>query len=160
MFVGDITHLQELSAEILAKPLHVFGVEPRAAYGFRALGNFHLFGDKYIRVPNEPDALVINYYLRAAQEGGAQVMISDAKGDRIAQLEGPSNAGINRVQWNMRAGAASSTGPSASSGQGGRGALGGPPLPPGDYRIAIEVGGQQATTIGRIRQRVAPALQQ
>ena len=87
-------------------------------------------------------------------------MISDAKGDRIAQLKGPSNAGINRVQWNMRAGAASSTGPSASSGQGGRGGAGGPPLPPGDYRIAIEVGGQQATTIGRIRQRVVPALQQ
>ena len=110
IFVGDITHLQELSAGILAKPLHLFAVEPRAAYGFRALGNFHLFGNKYIRVPNEPDALVINYYLRAAQEGGAQVTISDSKGDRVAQLKGPSNAGINRVQWNMRGGAGESAG--------------------------------------------------
>ena len=38
IFVGDITHLQELSAGIFAKPLHLFAVEPRAAYGFRALG--------------------------------------------------------------------------------------------------------------------------
>ena len=111
-------------------------------------------------MPNEPDALVINYYLRAAHEGGAQVTIADSKGDRIAQLKGPSSAGINRVQWNMRAGAGASAGgggeqggPSTGSGQGGRG--GGPLLPPGDYRIAVEVGGQQETTIGRIRERAA-----
>jgi hypothetical protein len=154
----------------------VFAVEPRAAYGFRALGKFHLFGDKYIEVPNEPDALVINYYLHAAQEGGALVTISDPRGDRVAQLKGPSHAGINRVQWNMRAG----TGPPAggrgapggpstlrepqgrpeqgrgttSSGLGGRGGLGGPLLPPGDYRILLEVGGQEETTIGRIRERI------
>ena len=60
IFVGDITHLQELSAAVLAKPLHLFDVEPRTAVRFRALGNFHLFGDAYIEVPNEPDALVIN----------------------------------------------------------------------------------------------------
>ena len=27
--------------------------------------NYHLFGDKYLEVPNEPEALVINYYLKA-----------------------------------------------------------------------------------------------
>ncbi|HJR58462.1 MAG TPA: hypothetical protein VJ813_03655 [Vicinamibacterales bacterium] len=146
IFIGDITHLQELSDEILAKPLHLFAVEPRAAYGFRAQGNFHLFGDRYIEVPNEPDALVINYYLRASQDRGALVTISNINGDRVAQLEGSSGAGINRVLWNMRAAA----GPQ----RGGRGGLGGPPLPPGDYRIVVDVGGQQSTTIGRIRERV------
>ena len=103
IFIGDITHLQELSAEVLAKPLHLFAVEPRAAYGFRALGNFDLFGNKYIEVPNEPDALVINYYLRATQDGGAQVTICGHHGRPVAELKGPSEAGINRVQWNMRA---------------------------------------------------------
>ena len=105
------------------------------------------------RVPNEPDALAINYYLRVAQEGGAQVTISDAKGDRIAQIKGPSNAGINRVQWNMRA-AASPTGGGRGEPGGGRGGFGGPLLPPGDYRIAIEVGGQRETVFGRIREHI------
>ena len=61
-WTGDITPLQELSAEVLDKPAHLFDIEPRARYGFSTQGmNYHLFGDKYIEVPNEPEALVINY---------------------------------------------------------------------------------------------------
>ena len=146
IFIGDITHLQELSAEVLAKPFHVFAVEPRTAYNFRAQGNFHLFGNAYIEVPNEPDALVINYSLRAKDAAGARVTIADTKGAEIAQLKGPSEAGLNRVLWNMRAGAA------PAGGRGGRG--GGPTLPAGDYRITVEVGGMKETIVGRIRDRI------
>lgn len=150
VFIGDITHLQELGGEVLARPFHLFSVEPRAAYNFRALGNYHLFGHKYIRVPNEPDALVITYYLRAAQAGGARVTIGDIiTGDQVAQLMGPSDAGLNRVPWNMRAGS-----PPEGGRGGGRGGFGGPLLPAGDYRITVEVGGEQQTTIGRIRERI------
>lgn len=42
----------------------------RAAYQFRALGNLHMFGDGFIEVPNEPDALVINYFVREKSESG------------------------------------------------------------------------------------------
>ena len=59
LFVGDITHLQELTPVVLPSPLHFFDVEPRTPYHFRALGNFHLFGDGFIEVPDEPDALVV-----------------------------------------------------------------------------------------------------
>ena len=149
IFVGDITHVQELSADVLAKPFHVFAVEPRTAYNFRAQGNYHLFGNAYIEVPNEPDALVINYSLRAKDEAGARVTISDIKGTEIALLKGPAETGLNRVQWNMRAGSAPATG------RGGRGG-GGPTLPAGDYRITVEVGGLKETIIGRIRERLRP----
>ena len=148
MFIGDITHLQELSADVLAKPLHLFAVEPRAAYGFRAQGNYHLYGHKYLEVPNEPDALAINY-LRDKHDGGAQVTISDISGERIAQVKGASEAGLNRAFRNMRAGAGAPAG-----GGRGRGGFGGPPLPAGDYRITVAAGGQQQTTIGRIRDRI------
>jgi hypothetical protein len=147
IFIGDITHVQELSAGVLAKPFHLFGVEPRTPYNFRALGNFHLFGNAYIEVPNEPDALVINYSLRAKDAAGARVTISDIKGTDVAQLKGPAEAGLNRVLWNMRAGTA------AATGRGGRGG-GGPTLPAGDYGITVEVGGLKETTVGRIRARM------
>jgi photosystem II stability/assembly factor-like uncharacterized protein len=147
LFVGDITPLQELTSEVLAKPLHVFGVEPRTAYNFRAQGNYHLFGNAYIEVPNEPDALIVNYYLRAKADTGARVTISDIKGTELAQLKGPSEAGLNRVPWNMRPGSA----PAGGRG-GGRGA--GPTLPTGEYRITVDVAGQQQTTVGRIRDRI------
>jgi photosystem II stability/assembly factor-like uncharacterized protein len=148
LFVGDITPLQELSTEVLAKPFHLFAVEPRPYYGFRALGNFHLFGHRYIEVPNEPDGLTIHYYLRAAQTGGAALTVSDITGKDVAQLKGPSNAGLNRVLWNMRAG----TGGGGGRGGGGRG--GGPPLPAGSYRITVSVGGEQQSTVGHIRERI------
>ena len=117
IFLGDITHLQELSTAVLDKPLHLFAVEPRTAYNFRAQGNFHLFGNAYIEVPNEPDALIVNYALRARDAAGARVTIADFKGTELAQLKGPAEAGLNRVPWNMRAGAA------PAGGRGGRGGV-------------------------------------
>ncbi len=150
LFIGDITPLQELTPEILAKPFHVFAVEPRVPYGFRALGNYRLYGHKYIEVPNEPDALTINYYLRARNDGGAVVTIADIKGDRMAQLNGPADRGINRMTWNMRSAPAGGRGGRG----GGRGSFTGPPLPAGNYRITVDVGGQQQTTTGTIRERI------
>jgi photosystem II stability/assembly factor-like uncharacterized protein len=155
VFIGDITHLQELSADVLAKPLQLFAVEPRTPYDFRALGNYHLYGHAYIEVPNEPDALVINYALRMKEAAGARITVSDIKGEQVAVLKGPSEAGLNRVLWNMRAGAAAQA--SGRGGFGGRG--GGPMLPVGEYRITVDVAGQQQTTIGRIRERIRPSPQ-
>ena len=103
VFVGDITHLQALTPEVLTRPLHVFPVEPRPRYGFRALGNYHLFGHKYIEVPNEPDALVINYFLSESQEESARLTVANAQGETITRLEGPARAGLNRGLWHMRA---------------------------------------------------------
>jgi hypothetical protein len=120
VFIGDITPLQELDAGVLSKAFHLFQVEPRAGYGFRALGNFHLFGHRYIR------------------------------GEQIAQLERPSKAGLNRVLWNMRPSAGSGRGPWPASGRGERGAA----LPAAEYRITVDVGGQQQIVIGRIRDRI------
>ena len=138
VFIGDITHLQELSKEILSKPLHVFAVEPRTAYGFRALGNFHLYGHKYIEVPNEPDALVVNFYAASKTDEEAVATISDVGGERIAQVKGRVLPGLNRLSWNMRRG----------TGQGA------PLMPPGDYRITVQAGGTEQTVIGRIRERI------
>jgi hypothetical protein len=133
-------------------------VEPRAAYGFRAIGNFHLFGYKYIEAPNEPEAIAINYYVRDKQDGGANIAVSDIRGAQIAVLKGPSESGLNRVYWNMRPGSGQAGGGrggfGAGSGQGGGRGGGAPLLPAGEYRISVEVGGQQQTVIGRIRERI------
>jgi hypothetical protein len=144
IFIGDITHLQELTTAVLDKPLHLFAIEPRAAYQFRALGNYHLYGDAFIEVPNEPDALVINYYLREKADGGAQVAVADSTGAPVATLRGPGDRGLNRVLWNMRR--------AAPGGGRGRGAA--PVLPPGDYRVTLTAGGEQESAVGRIRERI------
>ena len=81
LWTGDITPLQELTADVLDQPMHLFDVEPRARYGFSTQGtNYQLFGDKYLEVPNEPDALVVNYYLKADAAPAPRITITDAAG--------------------------------------------------------------------------------
>jgi hypothetical protein len=132
---------------MLSKPSHLLAIEPRTPYGFRALGNYHLFGNAYNEVPNEPEAVIISYYLAAKDEKGARVTITDIRGEAVAQLKGPSEAGVNRVPWNMRRGG-------AAEGRGAAGARGaGPTLPPGPYRVVVDVAGQQLSGVATIRER-------
>jgi photosystem II stability/assembly factor-like uncharacterized protein len=145
LFIGDIAHLQALTPAVLDAPLHLFDIEPRTPYQFRALGNFHLYGDGFIEVPNEPDALVVTYFVRE-KSASASVTIADISGSTIATLTGPAEPGLNRVHWNMRR-----SGAPGGRGGGGGGFGGGPLMPAGDYRIAVSVGGTEQVKVGRIR---------
>jgi len=150
VFIGDISALQGLTPQVLANDFHLFAIEPRAVYGFRALGNFHLYGDKYLEARNEPDGLVINYWLADTHAGNAQLTVTDISGVEVATLEGPAAAGLNTARWNMRRGATGGRG--GRGGFGGRG--GGPTLPPGEYRVAVRVSDWELSTVGRIRERI------
>jgi hypothetical protein len=144
IWAGDITPLQELSAATLDAPAHLFDVEPRARYGFGTQGmNYHLFGDKYLEVPNEPEALAINYYLKADAAGAAKITVKDRAGKVIREIEGPGKRGLNRALVPF-------------GGGGGRG-RGGPPVAPlatGDYTITVEVAGQSLSKPARVRDRI------
>nr|MBA3950050.1 hypothetical protein [Acidobacteriota bacterium] len=141
------TPLQQATPAALAAAAHLFDIEPRPFYGYRAIGNYDLFGDKYIAVPNEPDALVINYLLREKAIAPAKITVTDTAGKTLATFDGPSEAGFNRALWNMR--------PTPPSSPGQRRFGTAPPLPPGDYRITIDVAGQTVTKVGTIRSRIA-----
>jgi hypothetical protein len=123
--------------------------------------NYHLFGDRYVEVPNERDALDINYYLKSADASSARVTITDIAGKPVAQLSGPGRAGLNCVEWTMLTMPAGATAASAGCGQtgggrggGGRGGNVGAPAPVGDYIVTLEIGGEKLTKIGRIRERI------
>ena len=150
VWLGDITALRQLTPEVLEAPLHLFEVEPRAFYGMRALGNFHLFGDRYLSAPNEPDGLVIQYLLDAAHGDGAVVSIADAAGNEIARLAGPAESGLNQARWDMRPGNA----PTGDDWQTRMRRFNTAPLPPGDYGVTVRVGEHQATTTATIRERI------
>ena len=146
LWTGDITPLQELSAQVMDKPVHLFDIEPRARYGFSTQGaNYSLFGDKYIEVPNEADALVINYFLKAESSTPARITVTDVTGRVVRQSDGGGRPGINRVQLPF-------------GGGGGRGRGAGTaatgPLPPGEYQVALTVAGQTVTKPARVRERI------
>jgi hypothetical protein len=145
IWIGDFTPVQELSAEVLDKNVHLFDVEPRARYGFQAIGNYNLYGDKYIEIPNEPDALVINYYLRADATGAARVSLSDISGRALRAVEGPARRGLNRVQIPLGGGGGRG---------GGRGTGAGSALGVGEYLVTVEAGGEKLSKPARVRERI------
>ena len=104
VWVGDITPLQDLTPETLEKNAHLFDVEPRARYGFSAIGNYFLRGHSYLDAPNEPDAIVINYYVKSDVESGARVTVAEPGGRVLTTLTGQARRGLNRVQWSLGGG--------------------------------------------------------
>jgi hypothetical protein len=155
-WTGDITPLQELSAALVDKPAHLFDIEPRARYGFSVQGmNYHLFGDKYLEVPNEPEALVINYYLKADAPAAAKITVKDPSGRVLRDVEGSAKAGLNRALVNLAGGGGRGFGGGAAGG--GRGRGGAPavaPLAIGDYVVTVDVAGQSLTKPARVRPRL------
>jgi hypothetical protein len=111
-------------------------------------------------VPNEPDAMMINYWAKAASSTSARITITDIAGKQIAQLTGEVKAGLNRVPWNMTEmttpppGAAAGRGARGGGAGGGRGGGGGPLVAPGDYLVTLEIGGDKQTKVGKVRERI------
>jgi photosystem II stability/assembly factor-like uncharacterized protein len=154
-WTGDITPLQELSAAVVDKPAHLFDIEPRARYGFSVQGmNYHLFGDKYLEVPNEPEALVINYYLKADAPAAAKITVKDPSGKVLREVEGAAKAGLNRALVNLAGGGGRGFGGGGAGGGRGRGgAPAAAPLTAGDYTVTVDVAGQSLTKPARVRPR-------
>ena len=150
-WVGDVTPLQELSEELLDKPAYLFDIEPRARYGFGTQGmNYHLFGDKYLEVPNEPEALVVNYYLKTDAPEEARITVADSAGNMVRELTGPAKQGLNRTLVNLAGGG-------GRGGQSGRGRGGGPvvaPLGVGEYVVTVDVAGDKLVKRARVRARI------
>lgn len=157
IFVTNITPLQEVSEETLAKDVFLFktpAAVQRITWSFGA--NDYLFGQRNFQTPNEPNGMVIRYYLRNAAAAGATVAITNAAGQEVARLQGRAAAGINSVLWNMRAGGGGRAGGAGAAGAGaqgqGRGSVN--PLDQwaalGEYTITVEVAGQKLTQTARI----------
>ncbi|MFQ6045549.1 MAG: WD40/YVTN/BNR-like repeat-containing protein [Gemmatimonadales bacterium] len=165
----DITPLEQLSPELLAADAHLFEVPDATMCSIR--GGWPFLGPSY-QAANPPVGAMIRYYLRedlepaepAVAEGGpgrrtrsergaqdgeeepkVELVITDARGERVRDLEGPTKAGIRQVVWDLRMNPAFER----EEGEEG-GSFFGPPRPPrvlpGTYTARLEVGGKTYTT--------------
>ena len=99
-----------------------------------------------IEIPNEPEALVVNYHLRSDATGPARVTVTDTMGRVVRQLDGPARRGLNRAIINLGGG----------GGRGGPGgaAGGGAALATGEYAVSVDVAGEKLTKTARVRERI------
>jgi hypothetical protein len=144
-----------MNETMLAKDVHLFSTKPTVQRITRAFAaNDYLFGQRDLQTPNEPNGMVVRYYLKAQSSAKPAVVITDATGKEMARLAGTANAGINTVVWNTRA-------VQEAAGRGGRGGRGGggggrggysPEMwaPLGEYTVTLDIDGKQLTQKARI----------
>ncbi|MCK7478196.1 MAG: hypothetical protein M0C28_12885 [Candidatus Moduliflexus flocculans] len=118
-YVVDVTPLQEMTAAALAEDVHLFDIEPETQRITDALGNYQLLGDSHLFTPNEPNAVVVNYWLKAKAAGAVKITVADASGAVLAELTGKGEAGLNAVSWG-HAGPAAGRGRAEARGLGRR----------------------------------------
>ena len=146
-WITNVSALQELTEDVLRSDAFLFSIKPttqRVTWSFGA--NDYLFGQRHLQTPNEPNGMLIRYYLKAAS-GGVTVVVADATGQEVARLQGSGNAGINTVVWNTRAtGRAGGAGAPGRGGGATRGGAGIETLAPlGEYTVSLVAGTQTLT---------------
>jgi hypothetical protein len=98
--LDDITPLQKLTQEIVDSDAHLF--EPRPAYRFlRRAGPMQVHDDP-AQGDNPPYGASINYYLKSQPDSGVTITILDEHGSLVDTVEATTEAGINRVWWDLR----------------------------------------------------------
>ena len=135
IFIADVSYMQELSAPVLEKSVHLFNVEPKYQRISRTFGgNYHLYGNRHIRVPNETNGLVINFYAKENTRDSATVTVTGEDGSKLYERKVKVAKGLNSTAWNF---------------SGGRGSM----LMPNDpvikaqpVTVTLKVGGETLTT--------------
>jgi photosystem II stability/assembly factor-like uncharacterized protein len=122
IFIADITSLQGLTPEAIGSDASLFDIQPVVQWvsgpqPTRAAINFN--------GQSRPAGSMIHYYLKSAASGDVKIRVHD--GARvIAEVDGPKNAGVNTVRWNLQARRSPIPGePAPGGGRGGRGGRGG-----------------------------------
>jgi hypothetical protein len=100
--VDDITPLQQLNEKALASDAHLFDVRPGVQWLNDVTLSRSTGGAKNFRGENPQPGTAISYYLKSAPSGEVKITISDVTGKAVRNLTGTKQAGLNRVQWNLR----------------------------------------------------------
>ena len=116
----DISSLQQMNEKALAADMHLFDIRPGTAWNNDVTMSRATGGQKLFRGENAPAGTALSYYLKAAPAGDVKITIADITGKVVRTVTATKEAGLNRVQWNLR-------GDAPAGGRGGRFGGGGAP---------------------------------
>jgi photosystem II stability/assembly factor-like uncharacterized protein len=135
--LDDITGLEQMTAENLAKPLVL--LTPRPAYGFHLLERGGLWGQNFFGAKNPPLA-TFNYLVKERDPEGAKLVIKDGSGGVVRELKGPAEPGLERIGWDLTRDKEQVI-PTLESRLPGQS----PFVPSGEYDLTLTVGKEKAT---------------
>ncbi len=137
--LDDISFLQEMTPEVLAKAVHLFKPRPVTAYYLSSKRESYTpptFAGK-----NPPSGLAVTIYFKEKPKEKPRVAFLDRGGEVVAELSLPAQTGILREYWNLQFVPKNKEGKRVS-----------PPLtvaltlpitPPGEYKVEVTVDGQK-----------------
>ena len=163
--LDDITPLRQMTAATTGEDVHLF--QPPAAVRFRG-GGFRLPPTVPVG-SNPPDGVMVSYFLKAAAKEPVTLEISDRRRKVIRKFPPkktqeapppseesdflprvpeklPSQAGLNRFVWDMRAEPPSVVASAVSW----AGQAAGPLVPPGTYQLTLSLGPKNYTASAEI----------
>ena len=158
--LDDIGPLEQMAA---TAPTKTVLFRPRTAILFRMFNNENNLGlgNRIFLAPNPPYGALLSYFLPQAATDPPSLTIFDQYGHLVRKLTGPSAAGLNRINWDLREAAPFSGLPGLSDhppGQPGgmrtRGLIlsEGPFVLPGTYTVQLDAGGIKGTFTVRVEE--------
>ena len=97
--LDDVTPLQQLTPDVAASATHLFA--PRPAYRFRPISAPFTMFDDQSDGENPPYGASINYWLAEAADDSVVIEVANADGEVVRTLQGTTDAGVNRVWWDL-----------------------------------------------------------
>ena len=141
IWIADIAPIREMTEDNLNRDVYLFAVKPKPIRRDGAQGNYRFLGSSFPVTPNEPNGLLINYYLKQDAAQPVNITIADSTGNVVRRLPGAQKAGINRINSE----------PFAGFGGGGRGGQQRAAMPPGEYTVTLETGSVKLSQKAQIR---------
>jgi photosystem II stability/assembly factor-like uncharacterized protein len=162
IYILDIHPLQQMTPSILDKPIHLFTPENPVRYhidwtknrGASGAGRFtadnpfsHLFRLSD-RSGAAPPGVSLYYYVKNSSASPVSIHIANHENEVIRILEGPAEAGLNRIDWDLRSAPLSQLPEWRRSGsndslrlmQSGKDTRPGPVAKPGQYSVRLVCG--------------------
>jgi len=137
--IDDITPLQQMTTTVASAGLHLFDIRPAVLWKTDTALGRNNGGSKPFRADNPPGGTAIGYRLARAVSGDVRITITDLEGKAVRTLTGPAEAGLHRVQWDLRG---EPTPPAAGAGPDAE-PRPGPLVEPGTYLVTLSAGGQE-----------------
>ncbi len=153
--LDDITPLQHVGQALVSD---AFLFEPRRATRWELWNRNHAgypgqrwLGDQTFYGENPPYGAIINYYLKevpSGEEKAIALTVLGANQEEVRTLEGPADAGVHRVVWDLRHDPLPEPKGVAKVGFNPSAA---PLVPPGDYTVRLVHGGEPLTARFEVR---------
>ncbi len=133
MYALDVRPIQQMTPALISKRVHLIDPEPV---------DLHWDGDGGTGGGGPPSAAV-QYYL--GSPGSVTILVKDASGNIVGDLEGSGEAGFNMAVWDLAR-------PGEPEGDGGGGLRRGPALVgPGSYAVELTVGSETVEATIEVR---------